>query len=737
MDYLTVLVFTLVVITILSCYLCMKAPHTPVKHTLAIVIFGTGIWMISMRVLVWPMLRELNLFPPPFWVVPTIHTLGWLLGGVWLWFAATYPVQRRWAQYSALSLILLTLGASWAGWWWLGIPPITQRSPYAEQDWRFPVMVCWLILCSGGSLIYLSIHAMRVRGLARLRAKHMVVGSTSLVVGMIFDLFLRNKYIYTPHPLIGLFLLIGGAITLTYVCSVVRLNTVKRYIRTVMILSMSLALFFLLIRYCANPLKEFLEEYIFNGDSGMGMLSATALLGLSFPLLCLGIRFITEHLLFTPPYSITKVMEQLSNALNTVRSRSAVAQVVATNIRSLFSPMLLSLYSSEANGNSQCLFHESTNESSRILTDEHPLFHKVSQLTDPLVTDELLDKDAHHEFGKELSSLGIHLVVPFHTTGRLIGMLCLGEKLSGDAYSREDIRLLGALSNAIALALDNAYHYEALMSLNQELETRVMERTEQLEAQAEQLRAADQAKDRFLATVSHELLTPLTAILGWAELGTLARTEERQQRAFETIYESGLRQKRLVNDLLDVSRLIYEKFELQVAPADLWQITSSAVTDFQAQFNERQLTVLLDAPVDGLTVLVDRIRIHQVLSNLISNAIKFTNPGGTIRISAQRTTTHCILTIQDTGKGIATEDLNRIFDIFEQGQQQGFSKGLGLGLALVKGIVTLHYGDVTASSPGLGHGSTFTIMLPLYQSQSEESVSACDPENMSWEREYV
>lgn len=706
MDYRIIVEFVLVLVTILSCYLCVKPPRTPAKRALALVVFCTGLWMVSLRVLAWPLSRIFGLFPPPFWVIPTIHSLGWLVGGVWLWFVATYPVPRRWMRWAVIGLILLTVGASWTSWWWLGIPLITSETPYAEQDWHFPVMICWVLLCTCGSLIYLFIQAMHVRGLARLHARHIAVGATLLVMGLAFDLFMRNSYLHTPHPFIGLFLLIGSAFTLVYASSVVRLWAVKHHVRTVILCTVPLMLFFLLNHYYAIPLKDLLADSLFYGDSGLGALFARTLFGLSFLPLCIFARLLTDHMLFTPPYNARKVLEQFGHALAANRTRVDVAQTVADQVNSLFHPVLQSVFVREADDMCRRVFHGGAETSPAALPMHHPLVSAVCLQKAMLVTEELLARRADDQLGNALADLGIHLLIPLHIAGHFRGMLCLGEKHSGDAYTREDIRLLGAMGHEVALALDNASHYEALLQLNQELETRVTERTEQL-------CEADKAKDRFLAIVSHELLTPLTSILAWVETGLTVHTEECMARSLKIIGESGDKQKHLVHELLDASRLIYGKMGLDLRRDDLWQVCTLAIEGFQPQLQAAQLTLVTSPPTDALPVLADTKRLHQVMGNLLSNAIKFSKAGTTIRVSAWQTATHCHLSVQDEGKGIAAEEIERIFQLFQQGQQQGYTRGLGLGLALVKGILSLHGGDITASSPGIGQGSTFTVTLPL------------------------
>lgn len=249
-----------------------------------------------------------------------------------------------------------------------------------------------------------------------------------------------------------------------------------------------------------------------------------------------------------------------------------------------------------------------------------------------------------------------------------------------------------------ALAIAQAHLYEA------EQRARV---------QAEE---ANRTKDEFLATVSHELRSPLNAILGWAKLlreGKLSG--EAAARALETIERSARSQNRIINDLLDVSRIITGKLRLNVRPIEPAHIVGAAVEAVRpaAEAKAIHLQMVLDqeaGPISG-----DSDRLQQIVWNLVSNAIKFTPKGGRVQVRLERVNSHIEIIISDTGIGIRPEFLPYVFDRFRQADGSSTRKhsGLGLGLAIVRHLVELHGGTVEAESPGEGRGATFTINLPL------------------------
>jgi PAS domain S-box-containing protein len=227
---------------------------------------------------------------------------------------------------------------------------------------------------------------------------------------------------------------------------------------------------------------------------------------------------------------------------------------------------------------------------------------------------------------------------------------------------------------------------------------------------------ASRLKDEFLATVSHELRSPLNAILGWSNLLRSGRlSAEASVNAVQTIERNARSQTRLIEDLLDVSRIITGKLRLNVEPVQVVGIIKSAIDSVRpaAEAKGVKLQVTLD-PNAG-PVLGDAGRLQQVIWNLLSNAVKFTPKDGQVQVRLTRVNSHIEVVVSDTGQGIVPEFLPYVFDRFRQadGASTRTHGGLGLGLAIVRHITELHGGRVTADSPGQGKGATFTVELPL------------------------
>jgi signal transduction histidine kinase len=286
---------------------------------------------------------------------------------------------------------------------------------------------------------------------------------------------------------------------------------------------------------------------------------------------------------------------------------------------------------------------------------------------------------------------------------------------------------------------------EEVRRLNAGLERRVAERTQELEAANEdldqlyrQLQERNRRKDQFLTMLAHELRNPLGAVANaFHILRTSQPDQAAWQRAMGVIQRQLKHHSRLLDDLLDVSRITRGRMELHTQPVDLARVILDAAEDCKPALEEAELALSLELPPAPLWVIGDPTRLNQVLMNLLSNAIKFTPPGGEVRVTVEvegswlrvegqqgsepstlnPQPSTAVVRIQDTGIGISPEVLPLIFETFTQADESldRSPGGLGLGLALVKGLVEMHGGEIHAASEGLGRGATFSVRLPLLQ----------------------
>ncbi len=316
-----------------------------------------------------------------------------------------------------------------------------------------------------------------------------------------------------------------------------------------------------------------------------------------------------------------------------------------------------------------------------------------------------------------------YLAVPVVSrSGEVLGGLFFGHP-EPDVFTERDETLVFSLASQAAIAMDNAQLYETAKRAREEAEKAAAD-NERLYRQAEE---SSRLKEEFLATISHELRTPLSAILGWARmlrLGQLSETDE--AKALDTIERNARAQAQLVDDLLDVSRIITGKLRMDVRPSDPNSFIDAAVEAVRPAAEAKGVRMQKVIDTGAVSIPGDPVRLQQVVWNLLSNAIKFTPRDGRVQIRSQRVNSHLEIIVSDTGQGISPDFLPHVFDRFRQADQKTSRQhgGMGLGLAIVRHLVELHGGTVSANSEGEGHGATFTVMLPIspiYQVDSSGS----------------
>jgi signal transduction histidine kinase len=255
-----------------------------------------------------------------------------------------------------------------------------------------------------------------------------------------------------------------------------------------------------------------------------------------------------------------------------------------------------------------------------------------------------------------------------------------------------------------------------LEQLNRDLELRIAERIAELTMLNEELAEANRAKDVFLATLSHELRTPLTPVVGWVKLLRGGNLDNRGVvQALDAIERNAWLQSRLIDDLLDTSRIATGKLHFEPQPTDLNVAVRGAVDTVRASAGSRKIDLKINLVSSPLVVMGEPVRLQQIAWNLISNAIKFTESGGSVSVVTAREESEARLVVEDTGIGIAADFLPHVFDRFRQadGSTSRAHGGLGLGLAIANALAKMHSGRLEVKSDGVGHGSQFTLTIGI------------------------
>ena len=328
----------------------------------------------------------------------------------------------------------------------------------------------------------------------------------------------------------------------------------------------------------------------------------------------------------------------------------------------------------------------------------------IAEVDDAWLRSAAVDRE-HLEFLRGLRITSA-IIAPIAARDKTLGVLTLCRlDRSGRCYDDGDRRIAEELARRTGMAVDNAALYQSAQDARAEAE------------------AASRMKDQFLATLSHELRTPLSAIVGWSRLlrsGKLAAEDVEQ--GLDAIDRNAKIQTQLIEDLLDLSRIISGTLRLDIQRVSLPDVIDAALATIQPAAEAKGVRIVkifdsLAGPVAG-----DPARLQQVVWNLLSNAVKFTPRGGRIQVLLERVNSHVEITVTDTGVGIKPEFLPFVFDRFRQadGSTTRRHGGLGLGLSIVKQLVEMHGGAVRAKSPGEDQGSTFCVALPLVVVHEQE-----------------
>jgi PAS domain S-box-containing protein len=312
-----------------------------------------------------------------------------------------------------------------------------------------------------------------------------------------------------------------------------------------------------------------------------------------------------------------------------------------------------------------------------------------------ITEDELRQTVADDEKFEALRQLGIRsaVVVPIPGRHSVVGVIGFVSP-KPDRYTSTELNFAQELARHISLALENARLYR-------------------------QAQEANRAKDEFLATLSHELRTPLNAILGWTQILRAKRLDElTTNRAFEAIERNAKAQAELIEDMLDVSRIITGRLRLDLQPVELSASVEAALDSVRPAADAKGVRLECDVTQESAQISGDPRRLQQIVWNLLSNAVKFTPAGGVVNVKLEHLDSHVKLTVTDTGKGISSQFLPYVFDRFRQAETMvsRTAGGLGLGLSIARHLVELHGGVIEASSEGEGRGATFTVTFPYRES---------------------
>jgi len=331
-----------------------------------------------------------------------------------------------------------------------------------------------------------------------------------------------------------------------------------------------------------------------------------------------------------------------------------------------------------------------------------------------LAYDEL---DQNSERAITMRKNDISLVVPMITKSETVGYLISGPKKSGNIFNQQDRSMLNIVANELAVALQNAQRFEEIQAFNLTLQEKVDEATKELKKTNKKLVELDEAKDEFISMASHQLRTPLTSIKGYLSMlmeGDLGKVSKQQDQALNEAFTSSQRMVFLISDFLNVSRIKTGKFVIEPKEVNLAEMVSEQLVQLREMAESKQLKVVYEPPEDFPIVKLDENKMHQVMMNMIDNAIYYTPNEGTITIQLYVDGKDVVFKVKDTGIGVPKAEQHKLFTKFFRAGNARKTRpdGTGLGLFMAQKVIVAQNGSIIFESEE-GKGSTFGFRFPL------------------------
>lgn len=579
----------------------------------------------------------------------------------------------------------------------------------------YPLFGIWAIVFSGWGVLNCWRSYKQAVGSKRLQIKYFFLGMAPFcLVPIVLDIILpivfhNSKYIWFS-PASAIFL-IGFT---TYAIIVHRLMD----IRFVMARAFAYSLLVTFISACYAGVAFLLGSVLFGPRVSNTYLviytALTVLIALSFVSLRIFFERVTDKIFFRGHYDTQELLSKIGSITNTYIELETLCEKILEELISqmrvsrgafvIFGEGLSSIYNIYETGFQKHLVF-SYAEADFFLSFLETIL--ADELEEGSIKNLMRDKN-------------IALVKSLRVKDKTVGILILGEKASGEAYSSQDLKFLDIFTPEVAVAIQNSQSYDKIKNFNATLSEEVRKATADLRQANERLRTLDTLKDDFVSVASHELRTPMTAIRSYAWMA-LNRSDiplsEKVKKYLVRVLISTERLINLVNDMLNISRIEAGKIEISPEPFDLIPLCRDIVDEaYYSKSMDKKINLsLLEKPVPK--VFADPDKLRQVLLNIVGNSLKFTPSGGSITLDFFSDGKVVEISVKDTGVGIAQEDISRLFQKFGKLDNSyvatATSGGTGLGLYISKKIIELMHGTIRVSSEGIGKGATFTVTVPV------------------------
>lgn len=728
MDVINIIILIVALINlILGVYAFRQAKNNEVNRIFSYVSYSVVAWCFTMAIYRGTVDVGISIF----WA-KLLYLSAACIAYTFLLFTFIFPdekynIDSRYKIFISIPFVFIVIACLMPGW---VIKDVVIRAS-AEKQIIFGSIYFWIYLFYipfyfGLAFLNLIKKYFRFNGLVKMQSRYIFIGSFfASSLGMITNLVL---------PTIGIFTLnwLGQILTIIFVGSII--YAILRYrLMDIRIVIKRGAIFsgLVVVVTAAYVFFAFLLGWAFFGGAytfklqlitGLTIAIGTAV---GFTPLTNWLRKSMDKFLFTGTYNPQELLSDISGILSRTLDLDKVVKILQSKIsRALrLSKMEVLILSG---GNIVSKKNGTQKEKEATLSLNKIINYFVGKQKEILILEELRKKRAdkvkfHNSFllVKNIETIGFEAVAPLYVRNELVGLFLLGGKKSGDTFSVEDVKILEMIAGQAAIAMENARLYDQMKDFSQALQIEVRRQTKDLREANEKLKELDNAKTLFVSLASHQLRTPLTAILGYASMlleGSYGEITSEQAEQLRIISISAERLIKLADEILTISQIELGRFEFRLEKVSLTELLQDLVREFGGAVKKKGLYLNYEASTKPLSlVMADALKIRQVFQNLIDNAIHYTEKGG-ITIGIKQAENKIIISVKDTGVGISAENKRFLFEKFSRGQGANklFTEGAGLGLYFAAKIVKAHQGgDIWVESEGEGKGSSFFVSLPM------------------------
>ncbi|MBN1325574.1 GAF domain-containing protein [Candidatus Falkowbacteria bacterium] len=574
---------------------------------------------------------------------------------------------------------------------------------------------------------------LKAQGLYKVQLLYVILGLLiSGILGLITNLILPQLGVINLTILrLGIYGMIFFIGLTSYAILKYRLMDVRVIIRRSAVFTVLVLIITALYAVLSYALSVFftqlfgIESLILNG------VIMAVLVALGFEPLKTWLSYVTDSFLFKAEYKPQEVLQEFSAHLTTTLDLYSIRDFILSGLQKIFKNKFTSLFLLNEERGVYAKLGDIGKVAARLDTIDKKLFSKISNYLadmgkerDTIVREEvkkiyeyqpdpimklLIDQMERYE---------VNLIIPLYLRDKLVGILFLGDKKSGDVYSQQDIRVLEIISGQSAVAIQNAQLFEEQKHFAEHLKMEVDKATKELKVANIQLKKLDQAKSEFISIASHQLRTPLTAIKGYLSMvqqGDYGKIPAKFNAPIDRVLQSTERIIHLVEDLLNISRIESGRMQFDFALTDLNALAEDVYSELMVQAKKKNLQFEYIKPTKSISKLsLDQNKIREVIMNLTDNAIKYT-PKGFVTMKLERLDDSVRFSVTDSGRGLEADEIPLLFQKFSRarGVQLIHTEGTGLGLYIAKNIIEKHNGRIWVESKGKDKGSTFYIEFKI------------------------